>query len=192
MKFEIKSRWSGALLFECEADSLRIAVQLAVKKKTNLEGAYLEGADLRGADLEGADLEGAYLEGAYLKGAHLEGANLEGAYLEGANLKGAYLHPSTRLDTGETFEEYLRDVLPALCTAGGRALADVITREHWECHEWANCPMAAAFGVKDPNGCPVLLRPRVDQFVKLFDSGLIPLAAARAAAGLPALAETPA
>ena len=152
MKFEIKSRWSGALLFECEADSLRIAVQLAVKKKTNLEGAYLEGA----------------------------------------NLKGAYLHPSTRLDTGETFEEYLRDVLPALCTAGGRALADVITREHWECHEWANCPMAAAFGVKDPNGCPVLLRPRVDQFVKLFDSGLIPLAAARAAAGLPALAETPA
>ncbi|HZL98651.1 MAG TPA: pentapeptide repeat-containing protein [Planctomycetota bacterium] len=159
MKFEIKHLVSGALLFECEAGSLRLAVQLAVERKTDLEGANL-------------------------KGAYLKGANLKGANLEGANLK-----PSTVLDTGETFEQYLKETLPALCAAGGRAVADVITREHWDCHEWANCPMAAAFGVQEEAKVPLLLRPRARQFVKLFDSGLIPLAAAREAARLPPLVE---
>ena len=41
MKVEIRSRWSGALLFSLETESLRFAVEAAVKS----------GADLRGADL---------------------------------------------------------------------------------------------------------------------------------------------
>ena len=72
MEFEIKSRWSGSVLFSIETDSLKMAIEGAVKKGANLEGADLEGADLKGADLEGADLEGAYLEGANLEGANLE------------------------------------------------------------------------------------------------------------------------
>jgi hypothetical protein len=96
MKFEIKHKWNSSVLFECEALSLRLAVQAAVEKKVSLKGADLKGADLKGADLKGADLKGADLEGAYLKGADLkgadlEGADLEGADLEGADLKGAYL-----------------------------------------------------------------------------------------------------
>ena len=116
MKFEIKSRLNGSVLFSGEFGSLKLTLEAAVSKGAylkgadlkgadlegaylrgaylegaDLEGAYLEGAYLRGADLRGADLEGAYLKGAYLRGAYLEGADLEGAYLEGADLEGAYL-----------------------------------------------------------------------------------------------------
>jgi hypothetical protein len=95
-KIEIKSRWSGSVLFSLETESLKLCVEAAVEQGANLKGAYLKGAYLEGADLKGANLEGAYLkganlEGAYLKGAYLKGANLEGAYLEGADLKGANL-----------------------------------------------------------------------------------------------------
>jgi uncharacterized protein YjbI with pentapeptide repeats len=96
VKFEIKSWIDSSLLFSVETESLKLAVELAVKRganlrDANLEGANLEGANLEGAYLEGANLRGAYLEGANLRGAYLEGANLEGAYLEGANLRGANL-----------------------------------------------------------------------------------------------------
>ena len=88
VKFEIKNKWTGSILFEYEKEdnTLKKTVEEAVR-----EGADLEGADLGGANLEGADLGGANLEGAYLGGANLRGANLEGAYLGGANLEGAYL-----------------------------------------------------------------------------------------------------
>ena len=66
MKFEIKNYWSGSLIFECEALSLKIAVEKAVEQKVSLRGADLSGADLRGAVLSGADLSGADLRGAVL------------------------------------------------------------------------------------------------------------------------------
>ena len=91
MKLEIKNRYTSALLFKCEADSLKIGLEIAVKAGANLEGAYLYGANLCGAYLYGANLYGASLKGANLEGANLEGANLEGANLEGANLEGANL-----------------------------------------------------------------------------------------------------
>ena len=74
MKFEIKSRWNGSVLFSLETDSLKLCVEAAVKAKADLRGAYLSGADLGGADLGGAYLRGAYLSGAYLSGADLSGA----------------------------------------------------------------------------------------------------------------------
>ena len=58
MKFEIKSRWGSTLLFTCEAASLGLAIQAAVKSSANLRGANLYGADLRGANLSGANLSG--------------------------------------------------------------------------------------------------------------------------------------
>jgi hypothetical protein len=75
MKFEIKSHWSGAVLFSAETDSLKLAVELAVKSRANLAGAYLARANLAGADLAGAYLAGAYIAGANLTGAYLAGAN---------------------------------------------------------------------------------------------------------------------
>jgi uncharacterized protein YjbI with pentapeptide repeats len=80
MKFEIKHRFSGAVLFSLETDSLKLCVEAAVKSR-----AYLNGAYLHGADLSGADLSGAYLNGAYLHGADLSGADLSGAYLHGVH-----------------------------------------------------------------------------------------------------------
>ena len=86
MRFEIKSRFSGAVLFAVETESLRLAVELAVKARAHLARANLAGADLARANLAGADLAGANLAGV-----DLTGANLTGAYLAGVDLAGAYL-----------------------------------------------------------------------------------------------------
>ncbi|WP_257218443.1 pentapeptide repeat-containing protein, partial [Bordetella bronchiseptica] len=79
MKFEIKNRWTGAVLFTADVPEetesgmvARVALEQAVKAD-----AYLAGANLAGA----------YLAGAYLAGAR----NLAGAYLADANLAGANL-----------------------------------------------------------------------------------------------------
>ena len=90
MAFQIKTI-TGRVLFECEAGSVKAALEIAVGKDADLRGAYLRGVDLRGAYLRGAYLRGAYLRGADLRGADLEGADLEGADLRGADLRGAYL-----------------------------------------------------------------------------------------------------
>jgi len=54
MKIEIKNRWNGTLIFECEAASIRLAVKLAVEKRINLRGSDLRGSDLRDSDLRGS------------------------------------------------------------------------------------------------------------------------------------------
>jgi len=134
MKIEIKSWWTGAVVFEVEADSIRAALEIAVGR-----GANLGGADLGDANLGGADLGGA------------------------------------RLETGETFAQYVESVVPALCTAGGRTLEEVAAA--WDCHSWDNCPMRVAFnGAASPDDdcVPPLLRPRVHQFLRLFDAKLLP------------------
>jgi len=102
------------------------------------------------------------------------GANLRGANLGGANLRDATNVEHIRLETGETLEEYRRDVVPALLTAGGKTLAEVLDSGCWDCHEWSTCPMAVAFGIDKPESAPPLLRPRVEQFVRLFDARLLP------------------
>jgi len=81
MKIEIKSRFSGNVLFSFERknNSIRITLEAALKAKVNLYGANLYGADLRDANLYGADLRGAYLYGADLRDADLRGAYLYGA-----------------------------------------------------------------------------------------------------------------
>ena len=58
VKFEIKNRWTGSVLFEYEKENNTI--------KETVEKAVEEGANLGGADLEGANLRGANLAGAYL------------------------------------------------------------------------------------------------------------------------------
>ena len=105
MKFEIKSRWTGSVIFTAEIEAtdetplgikLGLAVKKAVEVNANLDGASLDGANLDGASLDGANLVRASLvraslDGASLYGASLDGANLYGASLDGANLDGASL-----------------------------------------------------------------------------------------------------
>ena len=59
MRVEIKNRWSGRIIAEGEADSLKAFLEQQV-----LSGAVLSDADLRGADLRGAVLSGADLRDA--------------------------------------------------------------------------------------------------------------------------------
>ena len=136
--------------------------------RANLTGANLTGANLTGANLTGADLTRANLTRANLTDAKLTGANLTGANLTGANLTGAVIPEGIR------WEEYLSGVVPSLLTAGGKDIAALVGARAWECHTWRNCPMAEAFSVGDPCDVPVLLRPRAAEFVRYFDSGLIP------------------
>ncbi len=91
MKFEIKSRWTGGVLFSLDCGSLRLCIEAAVKSRANLYSADLSGANLSGADLSGADLSRANLSGANLYSANLSRANLYSADLSGANLSGADL-----------------------------------------------------------------------------------------------------
>ena len=81
MKFEVKHRVTGAILFSLETKSLKLCLEAAVKEKANLRWADLSVANLSGAYLSGADLSGANLRGAYLSGAYLSGADLSRACL---------------------------------------------------------------------------------------------------------------
>ena len=93
MNIQIKHRFTGAVLFECEAPEV-LASGMYMRhaaEKANLYGADLRGANLYGADLSGADLSRANLSGADLCGADLSRANLSGADLSGADLSGADL-----------------------------------------------------------------------------------------------------
>ena len=91
MKIEIKSTLTGSVLFTIEADSMRLAVEAAVKSRAELSGANLYSADLSRADLSGANLYSADLSRADLSRADLSRANLSGADLSRANLYSANL-----------------------------------------------------------------------------------------------------
>ncbi len=73
MNYEIKHRYTGAVLYAGGGEALRDVVVAAVRRDADLRGADLRGAYLRDADLRGADLRGADLIGAYLSGAKLVG-----------------------------------------------------------------------------------------------------------------------
>jgi len=82
--------------------------------------------------------------------------------------------PDFTMRDGMLFSEYLRDVVPALLTAGGKTIEEVVASGAWDCHSWDNCPMHVALNIRDSSEAPPLLRARVHEFVKLFDGGLIP------------------
>jgi hypothetical protein len=112
---EIKHRYTGAVLWSGEAESLEAAVVSAVKAGACLAGAYLAGADLADANLADANLAyanladanlayanlaGAYLTDANLAVANLAGANLAYANLAGADLAGADLARARNVPAG--------------------------------------------------------------------------------------------
>ena len=64
VKFEIKHRWNGEVLFSIETKTFRLAVEAAMGARADLCEANLCEANLSGANLSGANLSGANLSGA--------------------------------------------------------------------------------------------------------------------------------
>jgi hypothetical protein len=155
----------------------------------NLSGASLSEADLSRANLSGANLSGADLSRANLSGAYLSRANLSGDYLSGANLSGVSLSGANlsraNLSVDVKWETYLSEVVPALLTAGGKSLREVLSTGCWDCHSWNNCPMHAAFGAESLNKVPALYRQEAERFVMLFDAGAIPCPVLPTGEGVP-------
>jgi uncharacterized protein YjbI with pentapeptide repeats len=144
----------------------------AYLSRANLRGANLYGANLSDADLGYANLRGADLRYADLRGANLGDADLRYADLRYADLRGANLSEAI-MPGSYTFEVYKSEVVPALLTAGGKTLEEVVGAS-WACHSWTNCPMAVAFDVNGIDEIPPLHRENARLFVQLFDAGLIP------------------
>src|SRR4030095_1016129 len=147
MKFQIKHRWNGSVLFTAEIETgedthFSIRLGLAVKKAID-SSADLRFADLRSADLSYADLRSADL-----------------SYAENVG--------DFTMSDGIKFSDYKRDVVPALLTSGGKILDDIRAAGAWECHEWTNCPMAIAFSVDRIENIPPLYRARAQEFIKFF------------------------
>src|SRR5437773_642820 len=134
MKIQIKNWFDFSIIFECRADSISLALKLAIEKKVSLGYANLRSADLRYANLRSADLSYANLRSADLLG------------------------EDAIIDTGETWGDYLEKVIPELLKAGGHTIEPA----SWQCHLWDNCPIAEAFGVHSLNEIPQLLRPRAE------------------------------
>lgn len=85
-------RWDNEkVIYECEADNIKEAVEKAVKEGVSLAYAYLYNAGLSKADLRYANLRYANLYRAYLYKANLHNANLSYADLSYADLSKANL-----------------------------------------------------------------------------------------------------
>ena len=100
MKYEIKSYWTGRVIFEAEIEcsidasegiKIGLAVRAAIEKNADLRNADLSGAVLRNAVLRNAVLSGADLRNAVLRNADLSGADLRNADLRNADLRNADL-----------------------------------------------------------------------------------------------------
>ena len=94
MHFEIKHRFTGAVLFALETDSLRLCVEAAIKSGSDLRWSDLSGSDLRWSDLSGSDLRWSDLSCSNLRGSDLSGSNLSGSDLSCSNLRGSDLRGS--------------------------------------------------------------------------------------------------
>ena len=74
MLYEIKHRYTGAVLFSLDCESLRVCVEAAVKAQTKLIGSDLRDSNLCGSDLRDNNLCDSDLRGSDLRGSDLSGA----------------------------------------------------------------------------------------------------------------------
>jgi len=94
---QIKNRYTEEIIFECEAESIKEAVEIAIMKKANLSEANLRKANLSEADLWKANLSEANLSEANLSEADLWKANLSEADLWKANLNCIFYNTKVNL-----------------------------------------------------------------------------------------------
>ena len=68
MLIQIKHRFSAKVLFEhdCEDNSLKLTLKLAIEKKVDLSGSDLSYSNLSGSNLRGSNLSGSDLSGSDL------------------------------------------------------------------------------------------------------------------------------
>ena len=128
MKIQIKHSWNFSVLFECEASSMKIAVELAIKLKANLSKADLSKADLSDADLSDANLSWANLSKANLSDANLSDANLSDANLSDANLSDANL--SIKIPIVEKIDSKILEHIKA---------GDKLQMKNWHTCETTHC-----------------------------------------------------
>ena len=76
MIFEIKHKLSGKILFSIETETMKMAVEAAIKSNADLSYGNLSYANLSSADLSSADLNCADLSYANLSSADLRSADL--------------------------------------------------------------------------------------------------------------------
>jgi len=97
MKYAIRNRWAGEVIFEAEIDCAEdesegvkrgLAVKCAVKAGINLSDANMRYANLTGANMSGANLSDANMSDADMSGTNLRYANMRYANLTGANMSG--------------------------------------------------------------------------------------------------------
>ena len=129
---EIRNRFTGTAIYGADAETIKIAVEMAVVAKINLSGA-----DLSGADLSGAELFRAYLSGAYLSGANLSGADLSRANLSRADLFRANLVDGGQRSDGYRFVGWIKDGVLQI-RAGCRDLTITKARAHWSSENYPN------------------------------------------------------
>ena len=138
VKIEIKSWFSGDVLFEYESDNatMKKAVEAAIDGNANLSGADLRDANLRDANLSGADLRDANLRDADLSGADLRDANLRDANLRDANLRDANLRDAAIYYSDGNFDvNYRRGCFLSLTN-----LEEIETEMHHDvksCRRWS-------------------------------------------------------
>ena len=87
MKFEIKHKLTGNIIFSMETKTFRLCIEAAIKTSANLSYANLRSADLRYADLRSVDLSYANLSYANLSSVDLRYADISYADLRYANLR---------------------------------------------------------------------------------------------------------
>jgi hypothetical protein len=85
-EIKITNRYDGSVLYQCEAESVKDAVNKAIKANADLSSADLSYANLSYANLSSANLRSADLSYANLRYANLRYANLSSADLSYANL----------------------------------------------------------------------------------------------------------
>jgi uncharacterized protein YjbI with pentapeptide repeats len=86
MKYEIKHRGNGSVLFSLETESIKLCVEAAAKAKVNLSGSDLSYSNLSYSDLRGSNLSNSDLRGSNLSNSNLRGSNLSGSDLSGSDL----------------------------------------------------------------------------------------------------------
>jgi hypothetical protein len=86
MKIEIKNRYTNEVIYRCEAESIKDAIQKAIKEKVNLSNSNLRGSDLRDSDLSNSNLSNSDLSNSNLRGSDLSYSNLSGSDLRDSDL----------------------------------------------------------------------------------------------------------
>jgi uncharacterized protein YjbI with pentapeptide repeats len=79
MKFEIKNRYSGAVMFSIEGETWKIAFEAAVKSKQSFDEADLSEKDFSGVEIEGGAFARSSFDGSSFDGSSFDGSSFDGS-----------------------------------------------------------------------------------------------------------------